>query len=568
MFEKAPTTLDFVGREAEILKFWKENDIFGKSVKMHEGCETFTFYDGPPTANGKPHIGHIETRAFKDLIPRYQWMKGKNVLRKAGWDTHGLPVELEVERTLGLDGKEQIEKYGIEPFIKECKQSVWKYKGEWELMSDRVGFWADMENPYITYDNKYIESVWWSLKQVAEKGLLYKGHKVVPYCPRCGTALSSHEVSQGYSEVTDMTAFVRFPMKGEANAFFYAWTTTPWTLPSNVALCVGPDHDYVKLRHHGETAIMAKALVSQVLGEDVEVLETMKGRDLVGLEYEPLFDFVRGIADKPAWRVVADDYVTLTDGTGIVHIAPAFGEDDARVGRANDLPFVQLVDPRGVMDPRTPWAGLTVKQADAPIIEALKEKGLLLKAEPHVHNYPFCWRCDTPLIYYARSTWFIRMTAVKEQLQASNQSVNWMPDNIKDGRMGNFIDNVLDWGLSRERYWGTPLPVWVCGCGHTHVIGSIEELRRLGNNVPADIELHRPYIDQVTIRCEKCGGEMHRTPEVIDCWYDSGSMPFAQWHYPFENLPGRLHQRSHRSDEMVVLHAPCHRHIHFLPGAL
>ena len=535
MFEKAPTTLDFVGREAEVLKFWKENDIFGQSVKMREGCEAFAFYDGPPTANGKPHIGHIETRALKDLIPRYQWMKGKNVLRKAGWDTHGLPVELEVERTLGLDGKEQIEKYGIEPFIKACKQSVWKYKAEWELMSDRVGFWADMENPYITYDNNYIESVWWSLKQVAEKGLLYKGHKVVPYCPRCGTALSSHEVSQGYSEVTDMTAFVRFPVKGEENTFLYAWTTTPWTLPSNVALCVGPDHDYVKFRHHGETAIMARALVPQVVGEDVEVLETMKGQDLVGLEYEPLFGFVREIADKPAWRVVADDYVTLTDGTGIVHIAPAFGEDDARVGRANDLPFVQLVDVRGVMDPRTPWAGLTVKQADAPIIEALKESGLLLKAEPHLHNYPFCWRCDTPLIYYARSTWFIRMTAVKEQLQASNQSVNWMPDNIKDGRMGNFIDNVLDWGLSRERYWGTPLPVWVCGCGHIHVIGSIEELRRLGKDVPADIELHRPYIDQVTIRCEKCGGEMHRTPEVIDCWYDSGSMPFAQWHYPFEN---------------------------------
>ena len=536
MIEKAPTTLDFVGREAEVLKFWKDNDVFGQSVKLREGCETFTFYDGPPTANGKPHIGHIETRAIKDLVPRYQLMKGKNVLRKAGWDTHGLPVELEVERTLGLDGKEQIEKYGIEPFIKACKQSVWKYKAEWEHMSDRVGFWLDMENPYITYENSYIESVWWSLKQVWEKGLLYKGHKVVPYCPRCGTALSSHEVSQGYKEVEDSTAFVRFPVKGQEKTFFYAWTTTPWTLPSNVALCVGPDYDYAKFRHHGETAIMAKALIPQVVGEDVEILETMKGRDLVGTEYEPLFGFVRDIPDKPAWRVVADDYVTLTDGTGIVHIAPAFGEDDARVGRLNDLPFVQLVDARGIMDARTPWAGLTVKQADAPIVEELKKSGLLLKSEPHLHNYPFCWRCDTPLIYYARSTWFIRMTAVKEQLQASNQSVNWMPDNIKDGRMGNFIDNVLDWGLSRERYWGTPLPVWVCGdCGHVHVIGSVEELKKLGKDVPEDIELHRPYIDQVTLRCEKCGGGMKRTPEVIDCWYDSGSMPFAQWHYPFEN---------------------------------
>ena len=535
MFEKAPTTLDFVGREAEVLKFWKENDIFAQSVKLREGCENYTFYDGPPTANGKPHIGHILTRAMKDLVPRYQLMKGKNVLRKAGWDTHGLPVELEVERTLGLDGKEQIEKYGIEPFIKACKQSVWKYKAEWEQMSDRVGFWLDMDDPYITYENSYIESVWWSLKQVWDKGLLYKGHKVVPYCPRCGTALSSHEVSQGYKEVEDNTAFVRFPVKGQADTYFYAWTTTPWTLPSNVALCVGPDHEYAKFRIHGETAIMAKALIEQVVGEEVEILETMKGADLVGMEYEPLFDFARAIADKPAWRVVADEYVTLTDGTGIVHIAPAFGEDDARVGRLNDLPFVQLVDARGIMDPRTPWGGLTVKQADPKIVEALKESGLLLKAEPHLHNYPFCWRCDTPLIYYARSTWFIRMTAVKEKLQASNQSVNWMPENIRDGRMGNFIDNVLDWGLSRERYWGTPLPVWVCGCGHVHVIGSVEELKKLGNNVPDDIELHRPYIDQVTLRCEKCGGEMHRTPEVIDCWYDSGSMPFAQWHYPFEN---------------------------------
>jgi isoleucyl-tRNA synthetase len=535
MFEKVPTTLDFIDREAEVLKFWRQNDIFGQSVALREGCEPFTFYDGPPTANGKPHIGHILTRAMKDLIPRYQTMKGKNVLRKAGWDTHGLPVELEVERALGLDGKEQIEKYGIEPFIKACRQSVWKYKGEWEQMSERVGFWADMEDPYITYENNYIESVWWSLKQVADKGLLYKGHKVVPYCSRCGTALSSHEVSQGYKEVSENSAYVRFRIKGEKNAYFYAWTTTPWTLPSNVALCVGPEHDYIRFEREGDTVIMAAALADKVVGEPVNILNTFKGRDLVGMEYEPLFDFARAASDKPAWRVVADEYVTLTDGTGVVHIAPAFGEDDARIGRKNDLPFVQLVDARGQMDARTPWAGMDVKEADPMILDALRADGLLVKVAPYEHNYPFCWRCDTPLIYYARATWFIRMTAVRDQLQDANQSVKWMPENIRDGRMGNFIENVIDWGLSRERYWGTPLPVWVCGCGHIHVIGSIEELRKLGRDVPQDIELHRPYIDQVTIGCEVCGGEMHRTPEVIDCWYDSGSMPFAQWHYPFEN---------------------------------
>ena len=537
MFEKVSPDLDFVKREVETVHFWKKHDIFAKSIKNREGGEEFSFFDGPPTANGKPHIGHIETRAIKDLIPRYQTMKGKHVLRKAGWDTHGLPVELEVEKLLGLDGKEQIEEYGIEPFIQECKKSVWKYKGEWERMSDRVGFWADMDDPYITYDNNYIESVWWSLKQVADKGLLYKGHKVVPYCPRCGTALSSHEVSQGYKTVTEKSAFVRFKVKGEENTWLYAWTTTPWTLPSNVALCVNPDETYARFDFDGRTVIMAQALIPAVLGEDavVENLTTMPGRELVGMEYEPLFDFQKPLVNKPAWRVVADSYVTMTDGTGIVHQAPAFGEDDARVGRENDLPFLQLVDTRGRMARETPWAGTFVKDADPLILEDLEKRGLLVKAEEFTHDYPFCWRCDTPLIYYARATWFIRMTAVKEQLLASNRSVNWMPDNIKEGRMGNFLENVIDWGLSRERYWGTPLPVWVCECGHTHVIGSRKELEELGHDVPHDLELHRPYIDQVTITCEKCGKEMHRTPEVIDCWYDSGSMPFAQYHYPFEH---------------------------------
>ncbi len=537
MFKKVSTDLDFLAREAEVIEFWRKHDIFQKSIDLRKGCDVFTFYDGPPTANGKPHIGHIETRAFKDLIPRYQAMKGKMVLRKAGWDTHGLPVELEVEKLLGLDGKEQIEQYGIEPFIQECKKSVWKYKGEWERMSERVGFWADMASPYITYEDNYIESVWWSLKQVADKGLLYKGHKVVPYCPRCGTALSSHEVAQGYKEVEDQTAYVRFPVKGAPKTYLCAWTTTPWTLPSNVALCVNAEVDYAKFELKGDTYIMAVALISQVFGEDaaVHVLETVKGSALVGMEYEPLFPFVKELVDKPAWRVLADDYVTVEDGTGIVHIAPAFGEDDARVGRVNGLPFLQLVDTKGEMDKRTPWAGLFVKKADPEIVRALKESALLIKTAPYAHNYPFCWRCDTPLIYYARSTWFIRMTEVRDQLVQNNQSVNWLPDNIKDGRMGNFVENVLDWGLSRERYWGTPLPVWVCKCGHTHVIGSREELMRLGHHTENLPELHRPYIDAVTLTCDACGAEMKRTPEVIDCWYDSGSMPFAQWHYPFEN---------------------------------
>jgi len=542
MFEKVSTDLNFVQRELEIEKFWRDNDIFKKSVDQREGCDVYMFYDGPPTANGKPHIGHIETRAIKDLIPRYQTMKRKFVPRKAGWDTHGLPVELEVEKILGLDGKEQIEAYGIEPFIKKCKESVWTYKGLWEKMSERVGYWADMENPYITYENPYIESEWWALKTISDKGLLYKGHKIVPYCPRCGTALSSHEVSQGYKQVKERSAVVRFKVKGEENTWLYAWTTTPWTLPSNVALCVNPDDTYAKFDCNGRTIIMADVLIASIMGDDavIENKTNMTGAELVGMEYEPLFSFTKELVDKPAWRVVADSYVTMTDGTGIVHIAPAFGEDDARVGRENDLPFLQLVTTKGEMSPETPWAGTFIKKADPIILQQLEDEDKLVAAPAFEHDYPFCWRCDTPLIYYARSTWFIKMTAVHDELMASNQAINWMPDNIKDGRMGNFLDNVIDWGLSRERYWGTPLPVWVCKCGHTHTIGSIAELRELGKmedgaEVPADIELHRPYIDRVVLTCPECGEEMRRTPEVIDCWFDSGSMPFAQLHYPFEN---------------------------------
>ena len=541
MFEKVSTTLDFLSREKEVLEFWKKNEVFQKSIDLRKGGDVFTFYDGPPTANGKPHIGHIETRAIKDLIPRYQTMKGKSVTRKAGWDTHGLPVELEVEKQLGLDGKDQIEAYGIEPFIKKCKESVWKYKGMWEDMSERVGFWADMKNPYVTYDNNYIESEWWALKTIFDKGLLYKGYKVVPYCPRCGTALSSHEVSQGYKKVKERSAVVRFKVVGEENTFLYAWTTTPWTLPSNVALCVNGHETYARFECEGRTIIMADVLIPAIMGEkEITNKTTFPGSDLVGMKYEPLFDFQREVIkgvenEENAWMVIADDYVTMTDGTGIVHIAPAFGEDDARVGRENHIPFLQLVDTKGEMDKRTPWGGVFIKKADPMVLEDLDKRGLLVAAPAFEHDYPFCWRCDTPLIYYARSTWFIRMTAVHDQLMRNNRSVNWMPDNIKEGRMGNFLDNVIDWGLSRERYWGTPLPVWVCKCGHIHVVGSIRELCEVGHNVTPDIELHRPYIDQVTITCPECGGEMHRTPEVIDCWFDSGSMPFAQWHYPFEN---------------------------------
>ena len=538
MYNKVPTDLRFVEREREVMKMWKEKDTVRRYFALNENGPTFTFFDGPPTANGKPHIGHIETRVIKDLIPRYWTMKGYSVTRKAGWDTHGLPVELEVEKLLGLDGKDQIEQYGIEPFIAKCKESVWKYLQEWERMSDQVAYWVDMEHPYVTYENSYIESEWWSLRQMWDKGMLYEGHKIVPYCPRCGTALSSHEVAQGYKNVKETSAYVRFRVQGEENTYLLAWTTTPWTLPSNLALCVNPTDTYSKFKaQDGRVYIMAKALISTVFeGQEVEVLEEKTGGELVGLHYEPLFPFAKSLVDKDAWYVVDDNYVTMSDGTGIVHIAPAFGEDDNRVCRQNGLPFVCLVDTKGCMTAETDWPGVFVKDADKLILDALTDKGLLFAAVPFTHDYPFCWRCDTPLLYYARPTWFIKMTAVRDHLVANNRTINWMPDNIKDGRMGNFLENVIDWGLSRERYWGTPLPVWKCACGHMHCVGSIEELRKMAVTDPgADIELHRPYIDAVTLRCPACGGEMHRVKEVIDCWYDSGSMPFAQWHYPFEN---------------------------------
>ena len=536
MYNKVATDMNFVSREQAIAKMWNEKDIIRKSYHHRDGSERFTFFDGPPTANGKPHIGHIETRVIKDLIPRYQTMKGKSVLRKAGWDTHGLPVELEVEKALGLDGKPQIEQYGIEPFIGECKKSVWKYLHEWEKMSEKVGYWVDMEHPYITYENYYIESEWWSLKQIFEKGLLYQGHKIVPYCPRCGTALSSHEVAQGYKNVKETSAFVRFAVKGEENTYLLAWTTTPWTLPSNLALCVNPHDTYCKFTApDGKKYIMAKALTEKVFdGQELAFEAEFVGTDLKGMEYEPLYRFVE--PDKKAWFVVCDNYVTMEDGTGIVHIAPAFGEDDNRVCRENGVPFVNLVNTQGKFIEETTWAGTFVKDADPLILQDLKERGLLFAAVPFAHDYPFCWRCDTPLLYYARPTWFIKMTALRDNLVRNNRTINWMPDNIKEGRMGNFLENVIDWGLSRERYWGTPLPVWKCEEGHLHVIGSIAELREMAIQDPGpDIELHRPFIDAVTIRCPECGKEMHRVKEVIDCWYDSGSMPFAQWHYPFEH---------------------------------
>lgn len=535
MYKPVDTNLNFVEREKEVLAFWKENEIFEKSVEKNKGGECFNFYDGPPTANGKPHIGHILTRVMKDIIPRYKTMKGYYVRRKAGWDTHGLPVELEVEKQLGIDGKQEIEKYGIEPFIKKCKESVWKYKHEWEVMSDRIGYWADMKNPYITYDDNYIESVWWSLKQIADKGLLYKGYKIVPYCPRCGTALSSHEVAQGYKDVEEKSVFIKFAVKGRPGVFFLAWTTTPWTLPSNVALCVNPKEDYVEIKVGDETYIMADALVGSLFEEgQYEKLSVKKGKDYEYTEYEPLFDYNTGAKEK-AYYVTCDGYVTLTDGTGVVHIAPAFGEDDSNVGKRYGLPFVQMVDSRGrFVKEAYDLVDVFAKDADKMIVEKLREQGKLFKELMFTHSYPFCWRCDTPLLYYARSSWFIKVTAVKEQLLASNASVNWMPPTIGTGRMGNFLENVIDWGISRERYWGTPLPIWVCNkCGKVHVVGSREELRKLGG-LDHDIELHRPYIDEVKWQCE-CGGEMVRTPEVLDCWYDSGSMPFAQWHYPFEN---------------------------------
>ncbi len=535
MYKKVDTSLNFVEREKEVIEFWKKNGVFEKSISKNEGGEEFSFFDGPPTANGKPHIGHILTRVMKDIIPRYQTMKGKHVLRKAGWDTHGLPVELEVEKSLGMDGKQDIEKYGIEPFIKQCKKSVWKYQSEWEKMSDRVGYWVDMEHPYVTYHDDYIESEWWALKEIWKKGLLYKGHKIVPYCPRCGTALSSHEVAQGYKDVKETSVVARFKVKGRENCYILAWTTTPWTLPSNVALCMNPDETYVEIEADGVRYILAEALVPNFF-EQYEVKERRTGKEYEGTEYEPLFPYAVGTFREKAFYVVNDTYVTLTDGTGVVHIAPAFGEDDYKVGKKYNLPVVQMVNERGCFDARCPELdGLFAKKADKVILDMLEEKGLLFRKILFEHSYPHCWRCDTPLLYYARSSWFVEVTKVKDRLIAANRSVNWMPETIKEGRMGNFLENVIDWGLSRDRYWGTPLPVWVCpDCGEILVIGSKAELKeRCG--VEGDIELHRPYLDDLTCACPKCGGKMKRTPEVIDCWFDSGSMPFAQYHYPFEN---------------------------------
>ena len=548
MYQKVSTDLNFVNREKDVEKFWRENDIFRKSTENRKEGKTYTFYDGPPTANGKPHIGHVLTRVIKDMIPRYRTMKGHMVPRKAGWDTHGLPVELEVEKLLGLDGKEQIEEYGLDPFICKCKESVWKYKGMWEDFSATVGFWADMDDPYVTYHDDYIESEWWALKEIWNKDLLYKGFKIVPYCPRCGTPLSSHEVAQGYKAVKERSAIVRFRVKAE-DAYFLAWTTTPWTLPSNLALCVNPDEVYVKVKAaDGYTYYMAQALIDKVLGKlgdeetgkaAYEVLETYTGKDLEYKEYEPLFACAgEGAArqNKKAHYVTCDSYVTMTDGTGIVHIAPAFGEDDAQVGRKYGLPFVQFVDGKGNMTQETSYAGMFVKDADPEILKDLDREGKLFDAPKFEHDYPFCWRCDTPLIYYARESWFIKMTAVKDDLIRNNNTINWIPESIGKGRFGDWLENIQDWGISRNRYWGTPLNVWECECGHMHSIGSRQELEEMsGNPAAKTVELHRPYIDEITIKCPKCGKEMHRVPEVIDCWFDSGAMPFAQHHYPFEN---------------------------------
>ena len=548
MYKKVSTDLNFVDREKQTEKFWEDNDIFRKSMRDREGNEIYMFYDGPPTANGKPHIGHVLTRVIKDMIPRYRTMKGYEVPRKAGWDTHGLPVELEVEKLLGLDGKDQIEKYGMEPFIKKCKESVWKYKGMWEDFSNTVGFWADMDDPYVTYDNNFIESEWWALKRIWDKKLLYKGFKIVPYCPRCGTPLSAQEVAQGYKDVKERSAIVRFKVVGE-DAYFLAWTTTPWTLPSNIALCVNPEEDYAKVKAaDGYTYYMAVALLDTVLGrladeengtKAYEILETYKGKDLEYKEYEPLYQCAYDCAskqNKKAFFVTCDTYVTLTDGTGVVHIAPAFGEDDAKVGRRYDMPFVQLVDEKGNMGETTPFAGLFVKKADPEVLKDLDGRGLLYDAPKFEHSYPHCWRCDTPLIYYARESWFIKMTEVKDDLIANNNTINWIPESIGKGRFGDWLENVQDWGISRNRYWGTPLNIWQCECGHMHSIGSRQELFEMsGDERAKTVELHRPYIDEITLKCPECGGEMHRVPEVIDCWFDSGAMPFAQHHYPFEN---------------------------------
>jgi isoleucyl-tRNA synthetase len=548
MYKQVSSDLNFVDREKAVERFWKENDIFRKSLELRKDGPTYTFYDGPPTANGKPHIGHVETRTIKDMIPRYRTMKGYMVPRKAGWDTHGLPVEIEVEKLLGLNGKDQIEDYGLEPFIDKCKESVWKYKGMWEDFSGNVGFWADMDDPYVTYHDDYIESEWWALKTIWDKGLLYKGFKIVPYCPRCGTPLSTAEVAQGYKDVKERSAIARFKVKGE-DAYILAWTTTPWTLPSNVALCVNAEETYAKVKAaDGYTYYMAQALLDTVLGKlgdekegrtAYEVLETFSGKSLEYKEYEPLFDCADEICanqGKKAHYVVCDSYVTLTDGTGVVHIAPAFGEDDAKVGRIYDLPFVQLVDSKGEMTAETPYAGVFVKKADPMILKDLETKGLLFDAPKFEHSYPHCWRCDTPLIYYARESWYIRETAVRDDLIRNNNTVNWIPDAIGKGRFGNWLENIQDWAISRNRYWGTPLNIWECQCGYQHCVGSRQELAQLGGNPEnAKVELHRPYIDKVTFPCPKCGGTMHRVPEVVDCWFDSGAMPFAQHHYPFEN---------------------------------
>jgi len=533
MYKKVDADMNFVKRELEVLAYWKENKIFEKSIKLRESGPAFGFYDGPPTANGKPHIGHIETRAIKDVIPRYRSMKGYNVLRKAGWDTHGLPVELEVEKALGISGKPAIEDYGVEPFINKCKESVWKYKSEWEEVSERVAFWADMNDPYITYENSYIESVWWALRQIWDKDLLYKGHRIVPYCPRCGTALSSHEVAQGYKDVREVSVYVKFKAKDD-EAFFLAWTTTPWTLPSNVALAVNAHEEYCRVEHNSQTYIIASALAENLFGEDYNIIDRFPGSSLEGKEYNNLFGFYE--SDEKNCYVVCDDYVTLTDGTGIVHMSPAFGEDDARVAKKYGLPFIQLVNTQGKFtETVVPWAGMFVKDADPLIVKNLKETGKLFKAVDYDHSYPFCWRCDTALLYYARDAWFIRMTALRDDLLSNNNSVNWMPDNVRTGRFGSFLENVVDWSLSRERYWGTPLPIWECDCGYKHLVGSIAELIELNPETPKDIELHKPHIDKITFSCPKCSGLMHRISEVIDCWFDSGAMPFAQWHYPFEN---------------------------------
>lgn len=541
MYRKVDNSLDFIAREEATLAFWDEEKIFEKQRDLRRDGEIFTFYDGPPTANGKPHIGHILTRAIKDLIPRYQSMLGKNVLRKAGWDTHGLPVELEVEKALGINGKEQIEAYGIEPFIQKCKESVWKYQHEWEDMSKRVGFWVDMRDPYVTYHDDYIESEWWALKKIWEKGLLYQGHKVVPYCPRCGTALASHEVAQGYHSVRENSIYVRFKVRSEEKTWLAAWTTTPWTLPSNVALAVHPDIDYALVAYEGERYYMAEALIPSVLGEkaEYEIIRKLKGRELEYLEYEPILPYADACIarmKKKSHYVTLADYVSVADGSGIVHIAPAFGEDDSKVGQAYDLPFVQLVRLDGTMPEEvTDFAGIFCKEADPLIIKKLRADGTLMRVQSYEHDYPFCWRCDTPLIYYARDGWFIRMTELRDQLLANNATINWIPESIGSGRFGNFLENVVDWAISRERYWGMPLPIWRCSCGYDHVVGSVQELKEMAISEFDIPELHRPFIDQVELRCPECGGHMHRVPEVIDCWFDSGSMPFAQWHYPFEN---------------------------------